>query len=433
VVVGAQGRYPDDANRDLADEARQMELTWSDADLRFRAEVRAFLDAELTDELRHVGRTLTSVYADYGPGMAWQRILHRKGWVAPAWPVEYGGCGWSVAQRYIWASETAAAGAPPVSPMGVGMCGPVLIGHGTPEQKARYLPRMLSGEDFWCQGYSEPGSGSDLASLQMSARDDADHLVCNGHKIWTTHANRANWIFCLVRTSQEAIRQRGITFLLIDMTSPGVTVKPVVSLSGEHIQNEVFFEDVRVPKANVVGRIGDGWTVAKYLMQFERGGGVSAPSLKVRLARIRAIAQAERHGANAASLADRAFQRKLAAAEIEIEALEAVELRVMSQLSQGAAPGPESSMMKTVATELSQHLTELAIEAAGPYAAVYQPHLTSPGGPSPGYAAPPDGAGVGPDYSWTVFAKYLNDRAGSIYAGTNEIQRNIMAKAILGL
>ncbi|MFI4975479.1 MAG: acyl-CoA dehydrogenase family protein [Caulobacterales bacterium] len=408
-------------------------MTWSATDARFRDEARAFLDAELTPDLRRVGRSLTSVYADYDPSMAWQKILHRKGWVAPAWPVEYGGCAWSVGQRYIWASETAAAGAPPVSPMGIGMCGPVLIGHGTPEQKAHYLPRMLSGEDFWCQGYSEPGSGSDLASLQMSARDEGEHFICNGHKIWTTHANRANWIFCLVRTSQEDIRQRGITFLLIDMTTPGVEVKPIVSLSGEHIQNEVFFTDVRVPKSNAVGRVGDGWTVAKYLMQFERGGGVSAPSLKVRLGRIRAIAAAERRGANAPTTEDRTFSGKLAEAAIRIEALEAVELRVMSALSQGEAPGAESSLMKAVGSELSQHLTELAVEAVGPYALPYQPHTVSPGGPSPGYDPPSDRGAVGPDYAWTVFSKYLNDRAGSIYAGTNEIQRNIMAKAILGL
>ncbi|MFI4934733.1 MAG: acyl-CoA dehydrogenase family protein [Caulobacterales bacterium] len=410
-----------------------MELSWSAEDLGFQGEVRAFLDAELTDDLRKVGRGLTSVYAPHEPGLAWQRILHRKGWVAPAWPKQYGGCAWSVSQRYIWATETARAGAPPVSPMGIGMCGPVLIGHGTDAQKARFLPPMLSGEDFWCQGYSEPGSGSDLASLTMSARDAGDHFVCNGHKIWTTHANVANWIFCLVRTSEERIRQLGITFLLIDMRTPGVEVRPIVSLSGEHIQNEVFFTDVVVPKANVVGQVGEGWTVAKYLMQFERGGGVSAPSLRMRLAKIRAIAAAERHGLNAPGPEDRAFSAKLAAAEIDIDALEAVELRVMSSLSQGQAPGAESSMMKTVGTELSQRLTELAIEATGAYAFAYQPHLTAPGGPSPGFAPPADGAGVGPDYSWTVLPKYLNDRAGSIYAGTNEIQRNIMAKAILGL
>jgi alkylation response protein AidB-like acyl-CoA dehydrogenase len=410
-----------------------MELTWSAEDLRFQDEVRAFLDAELTDDLRKVGRGLTSVYGPYEPCMAWQRILHRKGWVAPAWPREHGGCTWSVMQRYIWASETARAGAPPLSPMGIGMCGPVLIGHGTPEQKARYLPRMLSGEDFWCQGYSEPGSGSDLASLAMSARDDGDHFVCNGHKIWTTHANLANWIFCLVRTSTERIRQLGITFLLIDMTTPGLEVRPIISLSGEHIQNEVFFTDVRVPKANVVGRVGDGWTVAKYLMEFERGGGVSAPGLKVRLGKIAAIAQAERGQANALSEADRAFQRKLAAAAIEIEALEAVELRVMSGLSNGQAPGPESSMMKTVSTEVSQRLTELALDAVGAYAWPQQPHAVFAGGPSPGSTPPADGYAAGPAYSWTVMSKHLNDRAGSIYAGTNEIQRNIMAKAILGL
>ena len=379
-----------------------MELSWSDADLKFRDEVRAFLDAELTDELRHVGRTLTSVYAEYEPGMAWQKILHRKGWLAAAWPVDYGGAGWGVMQRYIWATEASAAGAPPISPMGIGMCGPVLIGYGTPAQKAHYLPRMLSGEDFWCQGYSEPGSGSDLASLQMSARDDGDHLVCNGHKIWTTHANRANWIFCLVRTSQEDIRQRGITFLLIDMTTAGVEVKPIVSLSGEHIQNEVFFTDVRVPKANVVGDIGDGWTVAKYLMQFERGGGVSAPGLGVRLRKIRDAAAATDDGLGASLMQDHDFAGRLAQAGVEIAALEAVELRVMSALSSGEAPGAESSMLKTVATELSQRLTELAVEAAGVYAAPFQPHAVSPGGDTPGFAPPPDNSVVGPQTSWTV-------------------------------
>ncbi|MGZ5940497.1 MAG: acyl-CoA dehydrogenase family protein [Rhizomicrobium sp.] len=403
-----------------------MDLSWSAADTRFREEVREFIAAELTPDLRKAGRSMTSVYADYDVGMKWQRILHKRGWAAPAWPVEYGGCGWSVAQRYIFASEMAAAGAPPTSPMGIGMCGPVLIGHGTAEQKAHYLPRMLSGEDFWCQGYSEPGSGSDLASLQMSARDDGDHFICNGHKIWTTHAHVANWIFCLVRTSREKIPQLGITFLLIDMRTPGVDVKPIVSMSGEHIQNEVFFTDVRVPKKNVVGRIGDGWTVAKYLMQFERGGGVSSPGLKVRLEKIRGMAEAE-------GIDDENFATKIAQAAIDVASLEAVELRVMSSLSQGQAPGAESSMLKMVATELSQRLTELAVEAAGVYAMPYQPFAVSAGGPSPNYRPPSNQVPVGPDYSWTVAAKYLNDRAGSIYAGTNEVQRNILSKAVLGL
>jgi alkylation response protein AidB-like acyl-CoA dehydrogenase len=267
----------------------------------------------------------------------------------------------------------------------------------------------------------------------MSARDDGDAFVCNGHKIWTTHANYADWTFCLVRTSDEAIRQRGITFLLIDMKTPGVEVRPIISLSGEHIQNEVFFTDVRVPKANVVGRVGEGWTVAKYLMEFERGGGVSAPGLKVRLDKIRAMAAAERAaGALVGREAD-GFAASLAAAAIRVEALEAVELRTMSKLSGGDAPGPESSMMKTVSTELSQHLTELAVEAVGLYAAPWQPHAASPGGPVPGAPPRPNGEPAGPPHSWTVTAKYFNDRAGSIYAGTNEIQRNIMAKAVLGL
>ena len=399
-----------------------METAWTADELAFRDEVRAFLDAALTPELRAAGRSMTSVYAEKSVSMAWQRILYQKGWVAPAWPVEYGGCGWSVARRSIFATELSLAGAPPLSPMGIGMCGPVLIGHGSAEQKARFLPPMLSGEEFWCQGYSEPGSGSDLASLQMSAKAEGDDFVCNGHKIWTTHANVADWIFCLVRTSQERIRQLGITFVLIDMKTPGVEVKPIVSLSGEHIQNEVFFSDVRVPRKNVVGKIGDGWTVAKYLMQFERGGGSSAPSFKTRLAKIRQMT---------AGL--EGFSTRLADAGVAVDALEAVELRVMASLSSGQAPGPESSMLKTVGTELSQRLTELALEAAGAYGAPFQPHAVHAGGPTYGFVPPNDGSAVGPPDAWTAAPKYFNDRAGSIYAGTNEIQRNIMAKAILGL
>jgi alkylation response protein AidB-like acyl-CoA dehydrogenase len=409
-----------------------MKVEWSAEDRAFRDEVRAFLDAELTPELRSKGARLTSVYGDYETEMAWQRILHAKGWLVPAWPTEYGGCGWSVTQRYIFSTELAAAGAPPLSPMGLGMCGPVLIGHGTPEQKAYFLPRMLAGEDFWCQGYSEPQSGSDLATLQMSAVEDGDDFVCNGHKLWTTHAHEANWIFCLVRTAKEEIPQKGITFLLIDMTAPGVEVQPIVSLSGEHIQNHVFFTDVRVPKKNAVGPVGQGWTVAKHLMQFERGGSAYTPGFKARLSKIEKIIKAEYvagdptgEGAN--------LRHQLAEARIATEALEAVELRVMSALSVGAAPGPESSMMKTVGTELSQRITEIALAAAGLYATVHQPHMTAAGGSSPGFTPPSWNDGVGPDYSWTVMAKYLNDRAGSIYAGTNEIQRNIMAKAVLGL
>jgi alkylation response protein AidB-like acyl-CoA dehydrogenase len=256
--------------------------------------------------------------------------------------------------------------------------------------------------------------------------EDGDDFVCNGHKLWTTHANVANWIFCLVRTAKEKIPQQGITFILIDMATPGIEVKPIVMLSGEHIQNDVFFTDVRVPKANVVGKVGEGWTVAKYLMQFERGGGTAAPGLGVRLEKIAAMARAE-------GTLGGDFARRLAQASIEVSALEAVELRIMSRLSQGEAPGPESSLLKTVGTELSQRLTELALEAGGAYAQPFQPHLVSAGGPTLDFVPPADGFAAGPEHAWTVAAKYLNDRAGSIYAGTNEIQRNIMAKAVLGV
>ena len=410
-----------------------MQVRWNEAELAFRDEVRAFLDAELTPEMRRDARRMTSVYAPHELSMTWQAILHARGWAAPAWPVEHGGCGWTAAQRYIFASELAANDAPPLSPMGIGMCGPVLIGHGTEAQKTHYLPKILTGEHFWCQGYSEPGSGSDLASLQMSARDDGDGLVCTGHKLWTTHADVANWIFCLVRTSHETIPQRGITFLLIDMTSPGIEVRPILMLSGEHIQNDVFFTDVRVPKANVVGKIGEGWTVAKYLMEFERGGGVSTPGLKARLARIRTMAAAEADGLGGRLADTPGFMSRLNAVAIEIEALEAVELQILANLSQGDSPGAKSSMIKTVGTELSQRLTELTLEATGSYGGAYQPHATCPGGPTPNFPPPTYQGHVGPDHSLTAAAKYLNDRAGSIYAGTNEIQRNIIAKAVLGL
>ena len=410
-----------------------MDLTWSEADLRFREEVRAFLHAALTPTLRRVGERLTSAYADPDDALAWQKILYAKGWVAPAWPVEHGGCGWSLTQRYIWEGELAAAGAPPLSPMGLNMCGPALIGCGNAAQKAQLLPRILSGEDFWCQGYSEPGAGSDLASLQMKARVDGDDVVCSGHKLWTTHAHRANWIFCLVRTTTEQIPQRGITFVLIDMQDPGVTVKPTVFLTGEHVQSEVFFDEVRVPRAKVVGEIGQGWTVAKYLLTFERGGSVHGPWLQARLAKLRAIAVREAAGDGAPLLQDPAFRSRLAALATEVEVFAATELRTVSALSAGQPPGAESSMMKVLYTELSQRLTELAVEAIGVYAAPFQPHTGRPGGPVPGYQPPQDGGAVGPAHSWSVTSKYFNNRAASIYAGTNEIQRNILAKSVLKL
>jgi len=403
-----------------------MDAAWSAEDLAFRDEVRAFLDAELTPELRRVGGLLTSVYAPPEASLAWQRILNRRGWAAPGWPVEHGGCGWSASRRYLFGSELARACAPPLSPMGIGMCGPVLIGHGTPEQQRRFLPRLLSGEDFWCQGYSEPGSGSDLASLSMKAVDSGDHLICTGHKLWTTFAHVSNWMFCLVRTAKEDRPQKGITFLLIDMTSPGVEVRPIPMLTGEHIQNDVFFTEVRVPKANVVGTIGEGWTVAKYLMAFERGGQVVGPILRGRLARI------EQASGEVTDGDARPLRSAVAEAACEVDAIEAMELRMLVGRTAGQAPGgAQASLMKVRATELSQRLTEIALDLAGPYAAPFQPHAYCPGGPVMDAPRGSANEAVGPASAVATAAKYFNDRAGSIYGGTNEIQRNILAKAML--
>jgi alkylation response protein AidB-like acyl-CoA dehydrogenase len=410
-----------------------MELGFNTKHQTFREEVRSFLADAMTEDLKRAGAGMTSVYSDFETTLKWHKKLHAQGWVAPGWPEEYGGTGWDIVERYIWQSECAAAETPSLSPMGVGMCGPVLIGHGSPEQKAYFLPRILSGDDWWCQGYSEPGSGSDLASLQMTAKEDGDDFICNGTKIWTTHAQHANWIFCLVRTDNSDIPQKGITFLLIDMNSSGITVDPITMLTGEHIQNQIFFEDVRVPKKNVVGKIGNGWTVAKYLLQFERGNAY-APKLKGHLNKIRALAATERGGNGSTLIECLDFRAKLDQADIDITAIEFTEHRVLSELSQGGAPGAASSMLKTRGTEMSNRLTELGVEALHHYIAPFQPHVTSPGGP---VLQAPDIADndhvIGPDTGATVMPKYLNDRAGPIYAGSNEIQRNIMSKAVLGL
>lgn len=395
-----------------------MRLDWSEDDLKFRDEVREFLDRELTPDLKAAAAGMTSVYAPPHVAIAWQKKLHARGWVAPGYPVEWGGCDWSLSRRYIFARETTRAGAPPLSPMGLGMCGPVLLHYGTQAQKQRFLPPMLAGDEFWCQGYSEPNSGSDLASLQMRAERDGDEFICTGRKIWTTHAHYADWIFCLVRTTRGPKPQLGITFLLIDMKSPGVSVRPIISLSGEHVQNEVIFDAVRVPVANVVGPIDDGWTVAKYLMEFERGGHAYAPSLVQRVDILR------RHLAESGQ--NVTMGGRLAAIRTEIEALDAVELQFNAGLSNGAAPGPMASALKILGTELSQRLTELEVEAALPYVVAFQPQLTLPGGDVPGFTPPPDGSGVGPAWAAKAMPKYFNDRAGSIYAGTNEIQRGIL-------
>ncbi|GAA4670906.1 acyl-CoA dehydrogenase family protein [Gordonia humi] len=410
-----------------------MDIQWSPDDLAFRDEVRAFLDAELTPELRAAGRLMTSVYADHDASMQWQRILHRRGWATPAWPVEFGGCDWSLTRHYIFSRESVLAGAPALSPMGISQVAHATMAFGTAEQKEYFLPRIASGDIVFCQGYSEPESGSDLASLSMSAVADGDDLVCSGTKVWTTHANVANWMFCLVRTSRDGRKQQGITFLLIDMTSPGVQVKPVVMSSGEHIQNEEFFDAVRVPKTNVVGEIDDGWTVAKYLLTFERGGVAAAPLLQVMAAEVLEAARTAPGPDGRPLIDDAVFRNKLAQARIRVDALEMLEFRVLSVVADGGSPGTMSSMVKVLSTELSQTFTELLLEAAGPRGAVYQPHATRPGGPVPGYEPPADGYVSGEPWQAVAPLRYLNDRAGTIYAGSNEIQRNILAKSALGI
>jgi alkylation response protein AidB-like acyl-CoA dehydrogenase len=400
-----------------------MNLDLSPEELAFRDEVRGFLHAALTPELREAGRRATSVFMDKRYSLAWQNILHGKGWVAPSWPKEYGGTGWSDMQRYIFAAECARAGAPSLAPMGLRMVGPCIMRYGTSEQKAYYLPRILSGEDYWCQGYSEPGSGSDLASLQLRAISDGDAYVLNGSKIWTTHAHWANRMFCLVRTKFDGKPQAGITFLLLDMQSPGITVRPIITLAGEHEVNQVFFDDVRVPKSGRLGAENDGWTVAKYLLEFERGGG-SGAGLKIALQRVRALACVAYSDDGGSLVKDDAFAAKLAATGVLVEAIEMTEHRVMSALSAGKNPGPASSMLKMQGTEAMQKIDELAIEALGAYGAVDQPEARAPGS---------NVAPIGPAEGLIAMARYLNNRAGSIYGGSNEIQRDIIARLVLGL
>lgn len=400
-----------------------MNLTFSDEDERFRAQVREFFAEHLTDDMREAAARVTTVFADKDLAMRWQRVLAEKGWAAPAWPVEFGGPGWTVTQKYIFAEESARAGAPGLIPLGLRMLAPVLFKYGTPEQQAYYLPRILSGEHYWCQGYSEPGAGSDLSSLRTRAVKDGDDYVVNGSKIWTTHAHFADHIFCLVRTDDSGRPQTGITFLLIPLTTPGITVEPILTLAGDHEVNQVFFNDVRVPQANRVGPENEGWTVAKYLLEFERGGGGSAPRLLVALDELRAIACKERTDGGAL-IDDPDFRRRLSTIEIELSALEFAELATLARMSRGESPGAGSSLAKNTSVAIEQALTTQKLEAIGYYAL---PHANEI---SLGDANEP---WVGPDYSETVTARYLNARAASIFGGSAEVQKNIIAKAVLGL
>jgi alkylation response protein AidB-like acyl-CoA dehydrogenase len=398
-----------------------MNITFGPEDLAFRDEVRAFLDEKFTPELRAEARLQAGVFAEAGLGRRWHKILYQKGWIAPAWPQQYGGTGWTSVQKYIFDSECAEAGTPALPGMGLQMCGPVLIGHGTEAQKAFHLPRILSGEDYWCQGYSEPQSGSDLASLQTRAVADGDDYIVDGSKIWTTHAQHANWIFVLVRTRTDGKPQAGITFLLVDMATPGITVRPIISISGEHEVNQVFFDAVRVPQGNRVGAENAGWTVAKYLLEFERGGSYAA-RIRGMLRRARAMA-ADTQAGDGRLIDDAAFRHKIAALEVELTAVDFTERRVISSTVIGRNVGnATASMLKLKGSETLQKATELALEALGDYAAPFQREALEDGQ-----------GGVGPAFATAPTAQYLNARASTIFGGSSEVQRNILSRAVLGV
>ena len=398
-----------------------MHIAFAADDLEFRDEVRAFLAEKFTPELREAARRQAGVFAEAPLARRWHRILFEKGWIAPAWPKEHGGTGWSTVRKYIFDTECAEVGTPVLPAMGLQMCGPVLIGRGSEAQKARFLPSILSGEHYWCQGYSEPGSGSDLASLQCRAILDGDDYIIDGTKIWTTHAQNANWMFVLVRTQTTGKPQAGITFLLVDMATPGLSVRPIISISGEHEVNQVFFDGVRVPVQNRVGEENDGWTVAKYLLEFERGGSYAA-RIRGLLGRIKSMAaDVEADGARLSDSPD--FRRKLTDLEVDLTAVDFTERRVISNMGVGRNVGnATASMLKLRGSETMQKATELALEALGAYAAPYQHDaMQSQGGP------------IGPAWAAAPTAQYLNARASSIFGGSSEIQHNILARTALGL
>ena len=396
-----------------------MDTAYSPEDLSFRDEVRGFFDEAYTPELQARLRS-----PDYKNAIEdWQRKLYDKGWIAPNWPAEFGGTGWTATQKYIYETERSLAGIPNVVPFGLVMVANVIMAYGTDEQKEYFLPRILRSEDWWCQGYSEPGSGSDLASLKTKAERDGDDFIINGAKIWTTYAQYADWIFCLVRTDNSGKKQEGITFILIDMKSEGIKVNPIISIDNHHSLNEVEFNNVRVPAKNVVGEIGKGWTVAKALLAHERTGIAGVADVKRSVRVIKEVAAKEENGGQRL-MDDPGFQQRLADIEVELMALEFTELRTLATQAAGGFPGPESSLLKIKGTEVQQAITELTLDAVGYHALPYQPGQLRDGSNEPP---------IGPDYAVSAAPVYFNWRKASIYGGSNEIQKNIIAKMVLGL
>ncbi len=395
-----------------------MNLSFSQEELQFQQEVRQFLVDNLPAHIVEATGNNSSVFVEKDIALEWQAILVKKGWAVPQWPVEHGGTDWTPSQKYLFSKECYHAGAPMLIPLGLLMLAPVIMAFGTEEQKSELLPKILSGENYWCQGYSEPGSGSDLASLKLKAESDGDDYVVNGSKIWTTHAHLADHIFCLVRTDSSGKPQRGISFLLIDMKTPGITVDPIVTMADDHEVNQVFFDNVRVPKTNRIGEENKGWTYAKYLLEFERGGGFNGDRLMHELNHLKQLIEQSK-AATPSFDSSRSIARKVAKLEIDLKALEIIELRILSAVSGGGNPGPESSIMKLTYTRIEQAITELSVDVLG-YQGVAM-NLQS------------DRSGLRPDYMSSVVPRYLNSRAASIFGGSQEIQRNIIAKMVLGL
>ncbi len=401
-----------------------MEDQLSPADEAFRDGVRAFLDETFDPELRAQTERQAGIFAEDSVARRWHRALYERGWIAPAWPEEFGGPGWTARQREIFAMECARAGTPSLPSMGLTLCGPVIMKYGTAEQRAYFLPRMLSGEHVWCQGYSEPQSGSDLASLQTRAVRDGDDYVVNGTKIWTTNAHNADWIFLLARTATQGKPQAGISFLLSPMNAPGITIRPILSISGEHEVNQLFFDNVRVPVANRMGAENEGWTVAKYLLEFERGGGSLGVGLRVAAEKVKAMARLEPSGDDESLLEDGDFRRKLAALEIELMTADWTDLRLSAGKGVGeSVGGTAASIKKLLASHKGQDVAELAVEVLGHYAAPDQRRAMG---------AFPQETPIGPAHAVTPTARHFNGRASTVFGGSSEVQHNILAR-LLGL
>ena len=397
-----------------------MDIQFTPAEVAFREEVRAFLRDRLPADIAARGRQGKRFNKE--DQVTWMRLLNERGWLAASWPIEFGGTGWGAVEKHIFDEECYAFGAPWIVPFGVNMVAPVIIKFGTPEQKAHFLPRILSAEDWWCQGYSEPGAGSDLAAVKTRAVRDGDHYVVNGQKTWTTLAHYADWIFCLVRTDPEAQQQRGISFLLIDMKTPGITVRPIITLDGEHEVNEVFFDNVRVPLENLVGEENKGWTCAKYLLTHERTSIAGIGQAKRMLGQLKHIASQEQCD-GLPLIDDIQLRMQIVELEIQLMAIEMSNLRIVAAARDDGVPGAESSFLKIKGSEIRQAITYLMSKVLGPYAMPFVEEEL-------GYGKQAD---LYRDYSTTPASQYLDMRKTSVYGGSNEIQKNIIAKMILEL